>query len=599
MKENSNEIRSFEKKEKNTAKLLLKKTMVVTTFSMLVSILGMMIDGMIIGRFLGADRTAAYGMVSPILIVASLLGGLLSSGAITYISQQMAKGEREAVNRLFSVVVFTALLTSAVFIMIVCCFMDPISRFLGASGDAAYLTGYMEAYIMGLLPAIPLLLIMEFVNRTVQLDGNKKLPMMGTIAMLIVDVALDLANVYVFQWDMMGMALATTISYYVSLLIILSYFFRKNCSIRLVFHDLPWNRIGSVLIKGLPSATSRLMATLRALCLNKILIAVAGSMAVAAFSVNTSVGNIMNAIGNGVAGACMMIAGFFIADRDSRSLKQLLESSLKYAFFLSCAVSAVFFLFSNNVAHIFLAGDPETMAEAARVIRYYAVFVPGFAVGSVYYSYLQGLQNVRYSSIICALSTGGLVIICAFILAPIKGAVGVWMSFPLSALLTLAVIWAAAWIHCGHMPKTFQDFAFIPEKLELPAENYIEASVADLAQTVAFSEKVRIFCLSKSEDDQKAHRCALCVEEILKNTFTYGCEKIASPQIDIRVLYSEDRTFTIRIRDNCNPFNPQDYFTSNAETDGTLHMGIRAVLTNAKKIHYTSVMKLNQLTVIY
>ena len=599
MENNKNAARRAGKKGKNIAKLLLKKTMMVMTLSMLVSILGMMIDGIIIGRFLGADRTAAYGMVSPILIVASLFGGLLSSGATTYLSQHLAKGEQEAFNQLFSVVIFTAVLISAVFIVIVCVFINPISRFLGASGDAAYLKDYMKAYMMGLLPAVPLLLTMELGNQAVQLDGDKKLPMMGILAMLIVDVVLDLANVFIFKWDMMGMALATTISYYVSFAIILSHFFRKSCSVRLVFKNLPWKRVGSVLMKGLPNATSRLMSTLRALCLNKILIAVAGSMAVAAFSVNTSAGNIMNAAGNGVAGACVMIAGFFIADRDSKSLEQLLASALKYAFFLSCIISAVFFIFSNNVAHMFLAGNPEAVAEAARVIRYYAVFVPGFAVGAVFYSYLQGLQNVRYSSIICALSTGGLVIVCAFILAPLKGAVGVWMSFPISALLTLVVIWAAAWIHCGHMPKTLRDFAFIPEKLELSPENYIEESVTDMAQAAEFSEKVRVFCLSRSVDKRKANRCALCVEEILKNTFTYGCENVASPQIDTRVICSEDGTFTIRIRDNCNPFNPQDYFASNAEEDKTLHIGIRSVFTNAKKINYTSVMKLNNLTVTY
>lgn len=582
-------------------KKLLRSVVLVMTFNMLVSILGMMIDGVIIGRYLGPDSTAAYGLVAPILIIASLFGGLISSGAVTQLSQHKAKGETKEFNRTFTIMFLEGVIVGAIFITLLLLVKDPIVTFLGAKGDKEYLRNGMRDYINGLLPALPLIIVMELFGQVVQLDGNKKLPMISIFAMLVSDVALDILNVkgILFDGGLFGMALATTFSYYIAALTNLLHFFSKKCKLRFTFKKLPWRKSFKYIIKGLPNAVSRLMSALRTFALNRILVVVATSVAIAAFSVNNSAGNLMMAIGNGVAGSCVIISGVFLADKDKDSLKILLGTALKYAVVLSVMLSVVFFAFSKQIAGLFISSNEEVLNEAASLIRYYSIFVPFFAVNCCFYSYLQGIQNVKYSNIICAAGNGGLLVICALILGfATHSATGVWMAFPISGALSLVFIYVAAWIYQRHLPKSFEDLTFQPKNFDSNKENYIELSVTSKDQIVKFSEEVRLFCLEKSGDKAKAYKCSLCIEELLYNTFNYGTKNVKKPCVDTRVTYDNGQMI-IRFRDSCNSFNPKEYYENYNEEDPTKHIGIRLVFSNATDIRYTNVFQLNNLIVRY
>lgn len=43
--------------------------------------IGSLIDGVVIGQFLGVDAMAAFGLVSSVVVVYSLVGAILASGA--------------------------------------------------------------------------------------------------------------------------------------------------------------------------------------------------------------------------------------------------------------------------------------------------------------------------------------------------------------------------------------------------------------------------------------------------------------------------------------------------------------------------------------
>ena len=588
----------MEKSKTIIVKKLLNSVVALMTMNMLITILGMMIDGIVIGRFLGTDRTAAYGLVAPVLIIGSLFSGLLSSGAVTQLSQYKSKGETDKFNSTFSMVMIEALIVSLTFFVTVWLARNPISVFLGATGDKAYLQGYMIQYINGLLPAFPFLLMLELLSQAIQLDGNRKIPMISIFIMLFVDVALDLVNVFVVKMDLFGMALATTLSYFAAAVFLFTHFFSKKCGIKFTLKQLPWKNSWNLIVRGLPNATSRLMSSARSLLINKILVVVASSIAVAAYSVNNSAGNLMTAIGNGVASSCVMITGVFFADKDSESIKTLLASALKYAFFLSVMLSAIFIIFSKQITGLFLSGNVEALNEASRLIRFYAIYVPFFAISSVFYSYLQGIQNVKYSNIVCIIGNGGMAVLCAFILGNLFGATGVWIAFPISGVLATIGIYIVAWIYQGHMPKSFEDLAFIPKSLKIDESTMIEASITDKSQITSFSEKVRLFCIEKSHDRYKANRTALCVEEILFNTFDYGSKGIVNPCVDTRVT-CENEIFTIRFRDNCRPFDPKDYFENNPKAQSYNHVGIKLVFSNAIDIRHTNVLQLNNLVVKY
>lgn len=578
-------------------KKLLKSSSMVMTFSMMVSVIGMMVDGVIIGRYLGTDRIAAYGLISPVLVIISLIGALLSSGAVTNISQYVAKGEKDKIDRVFSMTVIEGILIFVVVSFVIWNGRNWLCALLGAVGTSEFLKPLMIDYLKGLIPCFPIIILSEFLSHTMQLEGNRKFPMIGIFIMFIADIVLDLANVYIVKWDMFGMALATSISYFCSCIVYILHFVSKKSNIVFRFRGLPWKQAGTLLVMGLPSALGRLCNALRSTLINYILVTFASSVAVAAFSVNNSAGNLMNAVGNGVAGACLMLAGLFVADKDEAGLKNLLKNGIKYAFFISCGVGALFFIFSSQIAGLFLTGDMEAVREAAVVIKCYAVYVPFFAVNALFYNYLQGIQNTRYASILTVLCNGGLIVVVAFILGSRMGTMGVWISFPIGGFLGFLSVVAAAWIYQGHLPRGIASFAFLPKGISIPKENMIENSITEKEQVSVFAEEVDNFCMTKRNDRRKALFASLCVEEMVNNIFEHGFERNKNPSVDVRIVKQQD-DFIIRIRDNGIPFNPKEYYELVHDEDVTAHIGIRMVFREAKSVTYTNTMNTNNLIIV-
>ena len=56
-------------------------TLLSNILSSLTTSVGALIDGVVIGQFLGVNATAAFGVISPIMIVFALFGAIVASGA--------------------------------------------------------------------------------------------------------------------------------------------------------------------------------------------------------------------------------------------------------------------------------------------------------------------------------------------------------------------------------------------------------------------------------------------------------------------------------------------------------------------------------------
>ena len=56
---------------------------------------GSLVDGIVIGQYLGVDSMAAFGLVTPLMIVFSLFGALISAGARNRFTRLVGSGELE------------------------------------------------------------------------------------------------------------------------------------------------------------------------------------------------------------------------------------------------------------------------------------------------------------------------------------------------------------------------------------------------------------------------------------------------------------------------------------------------------------------------
>ena len=90
---------------------------------------------------------------------------------------------------------------------------------------------------------------------------------------------------------------------------------------------------------------------------------------------------------------------------------------------------------------------------------------------------------------------------------------------------------------------------------------------------------------------------ALAIEEIGNNIFAYGFTDNRTHNIDIRLVIKEEITF-LRIRDNCQSFDPVKYVELHQNDDPASHIGIRMVMKIVKEARYENSFGLNNLSLL-
>ena len=92
----------------------------------------MVIDSIMIGRFLGVDAMTAYGLASPVLLVFAAFGSMLSAGIQVFCGKAMGNGDMNETNAGFSSSVVIVTAVSLTGVLAVLLFTSPLCVLLGA-----------------------------------------------------------------------------------------------------------------------------------------------------------------------------------------------------------------------------------------------------------------------------------------------------------------------------------------------------------------------------------------------------------------------------------------------------------------------------------
>ena len=73
------------------------------------------------------------------------------------------------------------------------------------------------------------------------------------------------------------------------------------------------------------------------------------------------------------------------------------------------------------------------------------------------------------------------------------------------------------------------------------------------------SRIVTLFCQENNIRREKAEALAHCIEELGGNIIEHGFNDGKPHAIDVRIL-AKEKEIILRIRDDCRPFNPVNYY---------------------------------------
>lgn len=181
-------------------------------------------DTLIVGRFLGREALAAVGSAYTIMVfLTSVILGLCM-GSSAFLSIQYGKKDREAFGcgnfmAFFLIGGFAILLNVAVYLG-----MDAILVLLQIPSDVY---GMMRSYVTVIYGGMMATFLYNYFANSLRAVGNSMIPLLFLGVSAVLNVALDVLFVAVFNFGISGAAAATVIAQYVSGLGIWMYAWKK------------------------------------------------------------------------------------------------------------------------------------------------------------------------------------------------------------------------------------------------------------------------------------------------------------------------------------------------------------------------------------
>lgn len=561
----------------------------------------MLVDSIIIGRFLGVNAMTAYGLANPVLLIFAALGSMLSAGIQVVCGKSMGNGDRLGTNRCFSASVFLAAVISVVGLCLILALSSPLCTLLGAGKPAPdnEVFSLTQDYLRGFIIGAPAFLCAMIMVPFMQMSGNRSRLVVAVAAMTLSDILFDLLNVLVFKGGTLGMGLASSLSYYIAFFIGGAYFLKKDCMFHFSLKGVKRQVCGDMMKNGIPTMLNQVSLVLLVFLFNNILLDVGGNLSVASYSVVSTIGNICYCFGAGIGSVALMLASLFHSDEDRRSLQTVVKTMTRYALFLETAVIAVIQLAAPLLVNLFLTDNLEARAMATLGVRLFSLSLLASALNTSFKNYYQGIGRVRLTEIISVLQSFAFTALYAVVLSRFLETTGVWLAWICGESTTFFFVSAVVWLKNKKITLSSGAYALLPADLGASADNCLDMTVRSVEESVLASEKAADFCLRHGENDRDSRLISLCIEEMANNIVEHGFTKDQRKDhsIEIRLMFKEDKRL-IRIRDNCVNFDPVAYMDLHKTDDPTVHIGIRLVMKMVKDANYVSSLGLNNLTLV-
>ena len=567
-------------------------------FSQVAGVVANIIDGVVTSRFFGPDSLSAISLVSPFVATIVLIAGFISTGSQVICSSLVGEGKREEANALFSLSIIMCLVGASVCVLLCIISPDLIFRTCGVTIDShpQFYTG-MGEYLKGYMYGIPAVMLIQILGPFIVMDNGKVFFTASAFLLCISDIIGDLANAIFFHGGLFGMGMATTISFYIQLVFLLSYYFRKNCYFRFTFLGFHLKHLVDICRSGSPTLIRKLATVLRDLFISRInlSVALAGS-AVAARAIQNDINTFMFCIGLGIGKALLTMTGVYYSANDKKGLKRLFSYSVMLSITLSCAVGGILFVLAKAIA-MFYTSDVEVIDFASFAIRCLAI---NLVLDTLLVAFQNYLQGIRQRLLVNAFNFGErffVPVFVAFIMGSFFGSKGVLASLAVGKAILMLMIFVIVCVHKKGLPRSLEDFMFLPKDFGGKETDNIYATMRTMEDVMLESKKAEEFCLAHNIDPKEAKHMAYFVEEMAGNVIAHGKPKgNGTAMVEYR-LFANGERICMTLRDYCNQFNPTDFYEAHNNDEIGKHSGIKLVMGMAKEISYFNAFNSNNLII--
>ena len=412
-------------------------------------------DTMVVGRFAGSNSLAAVGSCSSLvgLLVGFFIG--FSLGVDVVIAQALGNQDAErASSCVHTSIVFSLL--CGFFLAAVGLFFAP--QMLGMMNvpeeviDAA--TVYLRIYFLG----APANLLYNFGAAVLRSQGDTQRSLVILTISGILNVVLNLIFVIVLHMDTAGVALATTLSLYLSAFLVVRCLLREQGALHLDLHRLTLDRhsAGQIVRIGLPSGLENSMYAIANVMIHSAINSF-GATVIAGVSTASTIEDLAVMPSASVTQAMLTFTSQNYGARKYKRIDRILVLGTVYGTLFSLVFGMLITVFAHPLLSLFVPGHAAAIQEGITKISYTGPFlVLGYILP--FSNVLRGMGHAVIPTVVTLL--GSFVFRLLYIA----------FIFPLfNTTISLYVIWPISWLLIGitlaffFFPIRKKEYSVLPE----------------------------------------------------------------------------------------------------------------------------------------
>lgn len=436
------------------------KNAIPAMVAMLMVLVYNLADTFFVGQTHDALQVAAVSLATPVFLLFMAVGTAFGIGGTSVISRALGEGRKEYARKVCSFCMWSCVAVGICMTILFLVFMEPLLSLIGASADTWELA---KTYLSIVAYGGPFVLISNCFANILRAEGEANKAMMGQLIGNLLNVVLDPIMILALGWNIAGAAIATVIGNLFGAGYYIWYFLRGTSSLSIHPKEFTVKEgvCSSVLSIGVPAALGTILMSVSQIIINSQM-AEYGDMAIAGMGVAMKVVTITGMICMGLGQGVQPLLGYCVGAKLWNRFRAILKFALMFAFILGVVLTAVCYLFVDQIVSVFLT-DAVAFDYAVQFAK--ILMTTSFLFG-VFYVLINTLQamGTATASLIINLSRQGIIFIPAlFILKAALGLTGLLWAQPVADILSLII---AAGLYLSSYQKLSAENAVLTQKYE-------------------------------------------------------------------------------------------------------------------------------------
>ncbi len=402
--------------------------------SMLAASLYSAAEGAFIGKLIGEAAFAAINLAMPVVFINFAFADLIGVGSSAPIATALGRGETEQASNIFTCSVIMIFLMGLVSGTLLYFTAPAFVSLMGAEGELLELA---VRYVRIFAVLSPVTTIVFATDNYLRISGFVKGSMFLNILMTVLTVSFLALYIIGFKMNVDGSALASCTSMAICAVIAITPFALKKSVLKFVRPRFSFSMIRRIALCGLPVFLNNIAGRVTAILMNSTLLRLGGQRAVAAFSVLMYSAGIVEPMLYGLVDAVQPAVGYNRGSKSLERVRDITKCSLLACGIVSLLSTALMLFCPTLFASIFVSKEEAELMELS--VHAMRIFGTAYLFGWLSFAaqgFLSSIERPLPAMLIsvCRAVVFPVILIFSF---EFMGLDGLWLNYPVTALLTL------------------------------------------------------------------------------------------------------------------------------------------------------------------